>query len=79
MAWLKQYKVPSESNPDRQYVVSQNMNEEEWACSCTGWTRHVPRRDCKHIRYVKLTGCAEVDPVVMAVEKANHRKGLGEL
>ena len=24
-----------------------------WSCSCVGWTRHMPRRDCKHIKEKK--------------------------
>jgi len=47
------WEVPSSSNPDRNYVVS--MSEQgTWACSCIGWTRHVPRKDCKHITLIKM-------------------------
>ena len=28
----------------------------EWACSCIGWIRHSPRRECKHISYAKAGG-----------------------
>lgn len=36
------------------YVVTKNPDRvDEWQCSCLGWTRHYPRHDCKHIRFVK--------------------------
>jgi hypothetical protein len=49
MAWDKQWTVPS-SDGKREYVVSLDTARGEWACSCKGWTTHVPRRDCKHIK-----------------------------
>lgn len=39
------------SNGKRQYAVS--LKSDEWQCACIGWTRHVPRKDCKHIRGCK--------------------------
>lgn len=29
----------------------------EFQCSCPGWTMHVPRKDCKHIRHIKTHCC----------------------
>ena len=52
--------VASNSNPDKTYAVSCNaMNEAQgsladWECGCIGWCRHTPRRDCSHIKAVKL-------------------------
>ncbi len=52
--WLRQWIYPSESNPKRSYTISEPKDSSEpWACSCTGWTQHTPRTDCKHIRGVK--------------------------
>lgn len=46
------WEVPSSSNPDTRYIVS--MSEQgTWACGCIGWTRHFPRKDCRHILLVK--------------------------
>jgi len=50
--WRRQWDVPSDSNPAKSYVVSEDW-EGNYACSCPAWTRHTPRRDCKHIRRVK--------------------------
>uniref|UniRef100_A0A6M3LUJ5 SWIM-type domain-containing protein n=2 Tax=viral metagenome TaxID=1070528 RepID=A0A6M3LUJ5_9ZZZZ len=52
MKYLNQWIVPSDSDPNRNYTISLTYNE-EWQCSCRGWTSHVPRRDCKHIRRIK--------------------------
>jgi len=41
------------SNGKIDYVIS--VRDDQWQCSCVGWTRHVPRKDCKHIR-----GCKDV-------------------
>jgi hypothetical protein len=52
MKYMNQWSIPSDSNPSRNYTVSLTYDG-EWQCSCIGWTRHVPRKDCKHIRRVK--------------------------
>lgn len=79
---IEQYKVESESDPGRYYIVSRvelaaKCGEvspvEQWQCSCTGWTRHVPRRDCKHIAYHKAFGGVPVDPLLMAMLKSNRK------
>ena len=50
--WRHQWDVPSDSNPAKSYVVSEDW-EGNYACSCPAWTRHTPRRDCKHIKRVR--------------------------
>ncbi len=77
---IEQFKVESESSRST-YTVSRCMIDqkgvsifaESWSCSCVGWTRHVPRKDCKHIRYVKQFGAVPVDPLLMAVEKSRRK------
>lgn len=61
--FVMQYVCPSESSPDKEYVVTHFADEPfdaehhpEWACGCIGWTRHFPRRDCKHITYAQSGG-----------------------
>lgn len=34
------------------YKVSVSPDE-QWGCSCRGWTTKIPREDCKHIRRKK--------------------------
>jgi hypothetical protein len=50
--YLKQWKVPSSSNPDKTYTVSLTRDN-EYECSCPRWTNHTPREDCKHIKAIK--------------------------
>ena len=52
MEYLNQWTVPSDSNPSDSYTVSLTYDG-KWQCSCKGWTMHVPRKDCKHIRRIK--------------------------
>lgn len=83
--YLKQWAVESESNP-RDYTVSLVNNCDHtfpadctpsichtYECSCIGWTRHTPRRDCKHIMWVRNGGGREIDPCVMAMLKAQRK------
>lgn len=75
-----QFAVESESNPERKYVVSR-YSDGSWACGCIGWTRHVPRQDCKHIWWVKTHGavrCEMIDPLLAAMRKVRKRKGADE-
>lgn len=51
MTWVNKWYVPSSSS-NATYTVGVDENG-AWACGCVGWTRHVPRRDCKHITQVK--------------------------
>lgn len=66
------WKVESDSSPGKFYTVS-HYNDDSWACSCVGWTRHVPRRDCRHITYVKGGGAVVYDPLARAVTLAMKR------
>jgi hypothetical protein len=50
--WIKKWGVPSSSN-DGYYTVGQDVTG-SFACSCIGWTHHMPRTDCKHIRQVRF-------------------------
>lgn len=50
--WAYRYGVCSDSGND--YVVSCDGARDKWACGCRGWTMHTPRRDCKHITFVKI-------------------------
>lgn len=54
MTWIKKWYVPS-STSGTTYTVGVDENG-AWACGCIGWTRHVPRRDCRHIKEVKQYG-----------------------
>lgn len=55
MRYDRQWQVQSFSNPRVSYTVS--LLNGNYSCSCKAWTTRVPRRDCKHIRYV-LEGSA---------------------
>jgi hypothetical protein len=37
------------STRNETYTVSRHNDRHVWECSCLGWTRHVPRRDCRHV------------------------------
>jgi hypothetical protein len=50
--------VPS-SDGERTYVISVQESG-EYACSCMGWTRHVPRKECRHIRDYRYSRPAAV-------------------
>jgi len=52
--WAKQWVVESQSGPGV-YTVSLD-HDGNYACSCPGWTRHMPRMDCKHILEVRSGG-----------------------
>jgi hypothetical protein len=49
--YLNQWKWPSSSGK-KEYTISLTYDG-EYQCSCLGWTRHVPRKDCTHIRQLK--------------------------
>lgn len=63
---LEYWKVESDSRPGKFYTVSR-LDDESFSCSCKGWTLHTPRRDCRHINYVKAGGAVEYDPLARAV------------
>jgi hypothetical protein len=48
--WIIRWKVPSESDPDKTYIVARDA-EGEYGCSCPVWKFR--RQECKHIRAVK--------------------------
>lgn len=50
--WIKRWKVPSHSSPDKTYTVAVDR-EGVYGCSCPAWTRNSERPDCKHIKEVK--------------------------
>lgn len=62
--YRQQWQVLS-SDGERTYTVSVTVDD-VWSCSCVGWTRHMPRRDCKHIKGKK--GSSTRPFVVQAVK-----------
>ena len=48
--YRKQWKVQGSAKDP--YTVSVTVDC-VWSCSCIGWTRHMPRSDCKHIKKIK--------------------------
>lgn len=75
--YAQQFVVPSESGGG-EYVVTHYadppFNHEghpEWACACIGWTRHFPRRDCKHIQYAQSGGATTLGEAI-----ANKLEGI---
>jgi len=48
--WVKQWDVPSHSNPDKLYKVSQ-AEDDTFGCDCPVWKFR--RLECKHIQQVK--------------------------
>ena len=66
----RQFVVPSESS-NKEYVVTQFddapfdvEHHPEWTCGCIGWTRHFPRRDCRHILYAQSGGATTYDEAI---------------
>lgn len=52
-----QWSVPNSAGTGS-YTVSYRdgnhlLSGNGYLCSCVGWTSHVPRKDCKHIRFVR--------------------------
>jgi len=45
--------VESESNPNQQYELSQDIETKQWSCTCMA-AKHFPV-DCKHIKFMKTT------------------------
>jgi len=61
--WVKRWVVTSYSG-NGEYIIAQDK-EGNWACSCMAWTRHMPRRDCKHILEVKGGGGKTITEAVV--------------
>lgn len=66
----RQYICPSESS-SKEYVVTHfddppfdREHHPEWSCGCIGWTRHYPRRDCKHIMYAQSGGARTFEEAI---------------
>lgn len=68
-----QYGVPSDSEPERTYVVTE-MSDGNWQCSCPGWKFHTPRRDCKHIAVARAGRAAMLDPLLALMVKTRHKE-----
>ena len=49
--WIRRWDVPSESDPEKSYVVAQDVDG-DYGCSCPAW-RFRGRRECRHIEAVK--------------------------
>lgn len=62
--WVKQWVVPSSSGSG-DYIVSMDKDG-NYACGCRGWTSHVPRTDCRHIREVKAGGGQSIADATIA-------------
>ncbi len=72
---IDRYEVESQSKAGRMYVVSK-LRDDSWQCSCIGWTRHMPRRDCQHITWVRMNGPRPIDPMLLGIIKARRKAGL---
>jgi hypothetical protein len=68
---VAQYEVKSETSGST-YIVSLDGNG-DYSCGCLGWTRHVPRRNCKHIDWVIAFGPGEMDPLLASMRKVQRR------
>jgi len=55
--YVQKWKVPSSSNPDKEYTVSLTK-EGTYECSCPAWVYH--RRECHHIKQIKAAVEAEL-------------------
>lgn len=51
LKWIKKWKVPSFSDPEKNYTVSLALDGVTWGCSCWPWRK--TRKDCKHIPVIK--------------------------
>lgn len=67
------WRVESDSRLGRFYTVSRDVGG-GFACSCKGWTLHTPRRDCRHIIYVRAGQGVVLDPLLRAVTLINNRE-----
>jgi hypothetical protein len=66
------FDVPSSSS-DAMHTVSKHVDD-SFQCSCIGWTRHVPRRDCKHILWVKQYGPMPIEPLLYELAREEERR-----
>jgi hypothetical protein len=63
--------VTSDSDLSKHYNVG--LKDGQLACSCLGWTRHVPRKDCRHILYFKMGGSVGVKHSVTGAQFITDR------
>ena len=74
---MKRFLVPSSSS-QRTHIVAQ-YDYEDFACSCIGWTRHYPRRNCKHIKQViakALAPASESEINALKLQDKNMQKAI---
>jgi hypothetical protein len=74
---IEQFSVESTSRASVKYTVSKYTDH--YSCSCLGWTRHTPRRDCRHIEWVRAFGPAPIDPLLQSMKAANRKQLLREM
>lgn len=66
-------KIKSETS-NREYVVSKRDTYiSQWECSCPGWTRHYPRKNCKHLN-VMVPALEEIQQLRFSKPKQIGRK-----
>lgn len=65
--YLKQYRVPSRSDPLKSYKVSVT-DKGNWECDCPAWKFRSPRRDCHHIEAVKANPDVFEEPGALSPE-----------
>ncbi|MDO8575087.1 MAG: hypothetical protein Q7R78_00075 [bacterium] len=71
MEYTEKYRIYSESSK-RTHIVGK-LESGEYTCDCRGWTGHMPRPCCKHIREVLYT---HPEPLDLAnYEKLQGKKG----
>ena len=72
--WLQLYEVESESRPVS-YVVGIDA-QNNFGCSCPAWIYHSPRKDCKHIKYVKYELAREFQMRVISSDEIESKPQL---
>lgn len=68
---VEAWKVPSQSS-NATYTVAR-YEEGSFACSCPGWTKHFPRKDCKHIMWVVAHGPTPIEPLLLSLIQVNRK------
>jgi hypothetical protein len=78
--YIHRFEVPSTTNPDKVYLVSQRRSSGQWCCDCPSWKFQTKKgRDCKHVRdilqrlggYMVALKAMGLDPETQAVAQAN--------
>lgn len=73
--WKRKWAVPSSSG-DGYYTVAEDRATGDLACGCLGWTRHMPRTDCKHIKQVRYLELGQPSDA-LTMEQAVINRMLG--